>query len=243
MTQCWIALGANLGSVRDTFQSALDLLARIPHTQLGPVSSWHETRAVGETSASTYLNAAVGLETELDPLALLDQLQAIENQLGRVRERRWGPRTLDLDLLFYGQERIDSPRLIVPHPHLWYRRFVLDPLSEIAGDVVHPDRGVSVRELRERLLSRPLTCALAGGNSETRGTLIQLLAPEFTQAEFGEWTVRSPLAAIVPWLGPSPADGPAVEWAQLPVVSRLDLTSFPGPQVTDLRDVLTAALG
>jgi len=243
MTESWIALGANLGSVRDTFLRAFDLLARIPRTQVGPVSAWHETRAVGDPFGPTYLNAAAGLQTELEPLALLDQLQAIENRLGRVRERRWGPRTLDLDLLLYGQEQIDSLRLSVPHPHLWYRRFVLDPLCEIAGDVVHPERGLSVRELRERLLPRPLTCALAGGSTETRRVLIEQLAPEFSQVEFGEWNAQSPLPAVVPWLGPSPGGQSAVEWAQLPRVARLDLTSFPGPQFADLRDVLSAALG
>ena len=243
MEQCWIALGANLGSVRDTFLRALDLLAQLPLTHVGSVSSWHETRAVGDPSAPAYLNAAAGLQTGREPTALLDQLQSIENQLGRVREHRWGPRTLDLDLLLYGQEQIESPRLIVPHPHLRCRRFVFDPLCEIAGDVVHPERGLSVRDLRDRLLPRPLTCVLAGGNSEMRATLIQQLIPQFPQVAFEEWNAHSPLAAIVAWLGTSSGSEPAIEWTQLPAVSRLDLTSFPGPHVTDLRDVLNAALG
>jgi 2-amino-4-hydroxy-6-hydroxymethyldihydropteridine diphosphokinase len=242
MTQCWIALGANLGPTRDTFEHALELLGRIPQSQLGPVSAWHETVAVGDPSGPAYLNAAAGVQTDLEPLALLDQLQAVELQLGRVRERRWGPRTLDLDLLLYGHEVIESPRLTVPHPHLWYRRFVLDPLAEIAGDVIHPERGLSIRELRERLLRRPFVCALAGGASADRAQIVQQLAPQFPQVDLHEWSAadHAPIPAIIAWLGPSPS---GVAWTDLPAIARLDLTAFPGPAVGDLRDVLHAALG
>ncbi|HVW03033.1 MAG TPA: 2-amino-4-hydroxy-6-hydroxymethyldihydropteridine diphosphokinase, partial [Planctomycetaceae bacterium] len=220
-----------------------ELLRHIPQSQLGPVSSWLETRAVGDPSAPAYLNAAAGLQTDLEPLLLLDQLQTIEHQLGRVRDRRWGPRTLDLDLLFYGSEVINLPRLIVPHPHLWYRRFVLDPLVEIAGDVVHPERGVSIQELRERLLLRPLACALAGGTSADRAAIVQQLDAEFPQVDLCEWNASESMKvpAIVAWLGPSLSSGRA--WADLPAVARLDLTTLPGPAVRDLRDVLHAALG
>src|SRR5690242_4451407 len=123
MPDCWIALGGNLGPVRQTFADALDLLRDAPGVSIREVSPIHQTRPVGSAAGSEYANAAAALTTDLAPLALLDLLLSIENRLGRVRETHWGPRTLDLDLLLYGSETIDLPRLTVPHPHLWYRRF------------------------------------------------------------------------------------------------------------------------
>jgi 7,8-dihydro-6-hydroxymethylpterin-pyrophosphokinase len=110
----------------------------------------------GPPGQSNYLNAAAIIETENSPQAMLAQLQHIEMQLGRERRERWGERTLDLDLLLHDQCVLHSPSLVVPHPRLPFRRFVLTPAAEIAGDLTHPTTGFSIRELLSRLADRPI---------------------------------------------------------------------------------------
>lgn len=154
MKLCHIALGGNLGDVRATFAAALERLGG-DDIHLIAASRLFSTRPMGSDAGGPFLNAAASIETSLDPLPLLDRLLAIEDQLGRRREMRWGPRAIDLDLIFYGEDVIRHPRLSVPHPECWYRRFVLDPLEEIAPDTIHAEAGETVRSLRSRLLSRP----------------------------------------------------------------------------------------
>src|SRR5262249_14782283 len=149
------------GVVHETFGKALEKLASAPHSTVPAVSRSLPTRSIGERAGAGFLNAAAEIDTSLPPLELLDLLQSIELALGRQRTVHWGPRTLDLDLLFYGTEVIDSPRLVVPHPAAWYRRFVLDPLVEIAPRLVHPEKQVDIHALRQRLLVRPLVAAFA----------------------------------------------------------------------------------
>lgn len=175
----WIALGGNLGDVDATFAHALSLIDETPVLAVQRASAHYRTSPVGEHAGDPFVNAVAELSTSLAPLDLLDRLQAIETRLGRVRTVRWGPRTLDLDLLMFGDAVVDHPRLQVPHPACWYRRFVLDPWVEIGAEVVHPVKRLTIRALRERLLVRPMTVGLAGGEREVRNRLLHELVPEF----------------------------------------------------------------
>jgi 2-amino-4-hydroxy-6-hydroxymethyldihydropteridine diphosphokinase len=154
-TDAIIALGANrpspVGSPRETLEDALRRLGRTDGVQVAARSNFHTTAPVGgPPDQPAYTNAAAVLETSLPADALLDVLQDIEAKLGRDRacEERFGPRTCDLDLLLYGEEIIhDPPRLIVPHPRMHQRRFVLAPLVELAPAWRHPILGKTVVEL------------------------------------------------------------------------------------------------
>jgi len=138
----FIGLGSNLGERGETLRRALELLGERAGVRVVAVSPLHETDPVGYLDQPRFLNGAAQLETELAPLALLDALLDVEKALGRVREGpRFGPRTLDLDLLLYGDTVVDEPGLTVPHPRLHERRFVLEPLAELDPALVVPGRG------------------------------------------------------------------------------------------------------
>lgn len=142
MTAAYIGIGSNLGDREATISRALELLDDPPETRLRQVATVRETEPVGVVDQPPFLNTAVLLETTLGPRELLDRLLGIERSLGRVRTgERWGPRTLDLDLLLYGGAVLDEPGLTLPHPLLHERRFVLEPLHELAPDLVVPGRG------------------------------------------------------------------------------------------------------
>lgn len=144
-----IGLGGNLGDVPAAIARAIDALDRLPQTQVRCRSRLYRTPAWGLTAQPDFINAAAVLETTLAAPVLLEHLLAIERHAGRDRSAaapRWGPRTLDLDLLLYGQAVIAQDGLHVPHPHLHERAFVLVPLAQIAPDVMVPGRGV-VRDL------------------------------------------------------------------------------------------------
>jgi 2-amino-4-hydroxy-6-hydroxymethyldihydropteridine diphosphokinase len=130
----FVGLGANLGDAAATVLAAFDALSELPDTTCVARSSLYRTAPI-DAQGADYINAVAQLQTELSPAALLEQLQAIEERFGRERPYRNAPRTLDLDLLLYGQRRIDTPRLTVPHPRLHERAFVLAPLAEIAPDL------------------------------------------------------------------------------------------------------------
>lgn len=123
----YIGLGSNLESPIVQVREALNELAMLPLSRLVAASSLYASRPVGPQDQPDFINAVAALETQLSPLALLDQLQALEQQHRRRRQRRWGPRTLDLDLLLYANDTIDTPRLRVPHPQITARAFVLLP--------------------------------------------------------------------------------------------------------------------
>jgi 2-amino-4-hydroxy-6-hydroxymethyldihydropteridine diphosphokinase len=127
---CYIGLGANLGRREDTLMRALDLLRETPGIRVLRVSSMEETAPIGPAGQPPYLNAVAAVETTLQPLELLDRLQEIESALGRTRGEKWGPRLIDLDLLYYGEETISHPRLTVPHPEIGQRDFVRRGLKE-----------------------------------------------------------------------------------------------------------------
>ena len=156
MTTCLIGLGGNVGNVPQTIVGALQLLSQSPGVRVERWSSLYQSAPVGDAAGSEFTNAAAQLETTLSAKDLLNCLLTVENQFGRERSIVWGPRTLDLDLLFFGDEIISElPVLQVPHSGCWYRRFVLDPLFELAPDFVHPEKRQTIAELRGRLLARP----------------------------------------------------------------------------------------
>ncbi|MUV15092.1 2-amino-4-hydroxy-6-hydroxymethyldihydropteridine diphosphokinase [Noviluteimonas gilva] len=143
--QACVGLGANLGDAVAAVQGALQALDALPDTRVISASRLYRTPAWGKTDQPAFVNAAALLETTLDARTLLDQMLQIERDWGRDRagdgSDRWGARTLDLDLLLYGDAAIDEPGLRVPHPHLHERAFALVPMVEIAPDIVIPGHG------------------------------------------------------------------------------------------------------
>ena len=139
MTSVYIGLGSNLANPAEQLRSALTAMDVIPQTRVADCSAFYGSAPVGPGEQPDYVNAVAKLETELDAVTLLDALQAIENQHGRERSIRWGARTLDLDILLFGSEIIDSSRLSVPHPRMGERNFVLQPLAELEPELTMPD--------------------------------------------------------------------------------------------------------
>ena len=137
----FVGLGSNLDEPVAQLRRALLELAEIPHTRLIERSPLYGSTPLGPPGQPNYVNAVAMLETSLDAHSLLDELQAVEQRHGRERADRWGPRTLDLDLLLYGDALIDSPRLQVPHPQMHRRAFVLVPLHDLAPDLELPGLG------------------------------------------------------------------------------------------------------
>jgi 2-amino-4-hydroxy-6-hydroxymethyldihydropteridine diphosphokinase len=153
MPVAYIGVGANLGDREATMRAALAALDATPGIRVVAVSSFRETEPVGYVDQPRFLNAAAAVETELDARGLLDALLAVERGLGRTREGpRFGPRTIDLDLLLFGDAEVDEPGLTVPHPRLHERAFVLEPLAELVPELVVPGRG-PLESLRRNLES------------------------------------------------------------------------------------------
>ena len=136
MTRAYVGLGSNVGDREATIRAALAALPGVV-----AVSELRETDPVGVLDQPRFLNGAVALDTRLSPRELLELLLDVERRLGRERRGRWGPRTIDLDLLLYGAEAVDEPGLTVPHPRLHERRFALEPLAELDPELVVPGRG------------------------------------------------------------------------------------------------------
>nr|MBP8646088.1 2-amino-4-hydroxy-6-hydroxymethyldihydropteridine diphosphokinase [Syntrophobacteraceae bacterium] len=132
-------------------RDAAAALGRTGSIRVLKMSSLYRSRPVGGMRQDWFVNGVVSCQTDLDPLALLDHMLEVEREFGRERHEPWGPRTLDLDLLFYGQRQITHPRLMVPHPRMDQRLFVLVPLAEIAPDWLHPGRKLTARQLLEDL--------------------------------------------------------------------------------------------
>ena len=148
MADVLIALGGNVGDVRATFQKAISNICGMTQAALLARSSDYATPPWGEIDQARFINACIAIDTSLDPHALLFTLHKIENKFGRDRthETRWGPRTLDLDLIAYDDVSIDKPELTLPHPRLFERAFVLVPLVEIV-----PDRLIAGRDIKAAL--------------------------------------------------------------------------------------------
>ena len=137
----FVGIGSNLGDREENLRRAVDLLSKEDGIAVTAVSEIRETEPVGPVEQGPFLNGAVRIETAVGPRELLDRLLAVEQRLGRVREERWGPRTIDLDLLLYGDEAVDEPGLTVPHPRLHERRFALEPLADLAPSLEIPGKG------------------------------------------------------------------------------------------------------
>ena len=135
MTRAYLALGSNLGDRLAHLQMALDALAEDNRVDLVAISSVYETDPVGGPVQDDFLNAVLSIETEASPHEILAIAQSLEVQARRERKEHWGPRTLDVDLLLYGDETVSTPDLEVPHPRMWERAFVLAPLSEVAPEL------------------------------------------------------------------------------------------------------------
>lgn len=147
----FISVGSNIGDKKENCLRAIELIAEKGHTELVAKSAYYQTSPVDNTNQEWFVNAVVKVSTSLDPFGLLDELLAIEDAMGRQREGvpRFGPRIIDLDLIFYGQQWIESPRLVVPHPRMQKRRFVLAPICDIDPELSHPISKKTMRQLME----------------------------------------------------------------------------------------------
>lgn len=143
----FIGLGANLGDPRAQIAEALRRLGSAPETRLVRAATLYRSDPVGPPDQPEYFNTVAQIETRLEPAALLASVQAIERSLGRTRSIRWGPRLIDLDILLYGDRRIEEAGLVIPHPEITRRRFVLQPLFDLAPDLLVPGSAGSVRDL------------------------------------------------------------------------------------------------
>lgn len=168
MARVYIGLGSNLAEPRQQLEAALAALGRLPHCRLLAASSLYASDPLGPPDQPRYVNAVAALDCALSPLALLDALQAIEREQGRERKaERWGPRTLDLDILLFDDLQLDEERLTVPHYHMHARAFVLYPLAEIAPELTLPD-GRPLQALLDACPFQGLE-RLTGGNTATPG--------------------------------------------------------------------------
>lgn len=153
--KAFVGLGSNLGDREAMIRQALEELARLPETVLVRASSLYDSEPVGEPQQPNFLNAVAQLDTELTARQLLWNLLLVERRLGRVRTQRWGPRTIDLDLLLYGNLVVEEPDLRVPHPEIARRSFVLVPLIELEPMLVHPETGETLIAHLSKLNTRP----------------------------------------------------------------------------------------
>lgn len=150
MVNVFLLLGSNLGDRNLLLQQAIKCI----EAEIAPVikqSAVYETQSWGKADSPDYLNQVILIQTELSAQIILQKILNIEWKIGRVREEKWGPRLIDIDILFYGDSLIDEPGLQVPHPELHNRRFTLEPLAEIAPGLVHPTLGKNILQLKNEL--------------------------------------------------------------------------------------------
>lgn len=151
MSKVYISLGSNMESRYGYLEEAIKQLRSIDEIEVSTISSVYETDPVGYVDQPAFLNLVICIETTLRPLDLLSETQVIETILGRKRDIKWGPRTIDLDILLYDQENMNVERLMIPHPRMWQRAFVIVPLLEIAPDLFIDELGLSIKEVYEQL--------------------------------------------------------------------------------------------
>lgn len=177
MPRCLIGIGANLGDRASTVSRAVQRLEKSEGVTLLAQSRNFETEPIGGPAGQgAYLNAAALIETSLAPEPLLELLQQVESELGRQRLVRWGARSIDLDLLLYDQLELATPRLVIPHPRLAVRRFVLEGAAEIAGEMVHPSIGWTIERLWRHLAQALSYAAIAGPPGAGKTWLAEQLA-------------------------------------------------------------------
>ena len=153
MPTAYVAIGSNLGNKEENLLRALELLKK-HGVKIGKVSSFFATKPYGVTDQPDFLNGAIELEYNASPEELLDLLLKVEQEMGRIRTRTWGERIIDLDLLLFGQEVINTEKLVLPHVDMVNREFVLAPLTEIAPNVIPPNRKETILELLTKLRKR-----------------------------------------------------------------------------------------
>ena len=146
MTIAYIGLGSNMNSPKQQIKSAIESIEKIAAIQVLMVSSLYKSKPMGPQNQHDYINAVAKIDTDLIPYELLECMQDIENDQGRIRKERWGPRTLDLDILLFGQQQIETPTLTIPHYGMRQREFVLYPLYEIAPSLIFAD-GCTLKQL------------------------------------------------------------------------------------------------
>ncbi len=243
-TAC-LALGGNLGDVASTFQWVHQELVSRPDIEALRMSRIYRTAPVGANAGNPFLNAAIVCRTPLAPEDLLEICQHLEQQAGRTREIHWGPRRLDLDLIGLEDQVVRSPRLILPHPSAWYRRFVLDPLCELAPDWWHPERQATARELRDRLQRRPLIMDLRDLPCDTSLWARELHAA-FSSSELEVWTsTAAPASGVATELATWRLIDPGYaseSWQAAAPLHRLATTAWTSLAVQDLVDVVRSAL-
>ncbi len=170
-----------MGDVPARFEKCWHALRMSDGIEVLQTSPIYRSVPMGQFAGDAFCNAVAELKCDLSPPELLARLQELELQFGRQRDIRWGPRTLDLDILLFGNEIVQSPSLIIPHPGVIYRRFVLDPLSDIAASVCHPGCSCTIAELRSHLLKRPLPVAINISPPEQRDPIVRLVQSRFPQ--------------------------------------------------------------
>ncbi len=154
-TVAYIGIGSNLGDKISNCRCAIEEMSQLPGCQVAACSSLFKTEPEGVTEQGWYINCVSQLTTSLNPFQLIKALLSIEHAMGRRRKRRWEARIIDLDILLFGQEVIRSRDLVIPHPLLHRRRFVLEPLAQLAPDLIHPALKVSIRHLLNGLPRGP----------------------------------------------------------------------------------------
>lgn len=157
MVRTYISIGANEGSPLENIKKALEEIRSLKKTELLRVAPLYLTEPVGYEDQEWFHNTVAEIDTELKPIELLRELQRIENSLGRVRTIRWGPRPLDLDIIMYGNERVNEPDLQVPHPRFEERAFVLAPLKDLQPDLILPS-GIQIERALEQLTDKKIIC-------------------------------------------------------------------------------------
>lgn len=207
MAKCLIALGSNLGDRALHLYRALEAIERAPGIHMRARSAWHETAPIGGPKGQApFLNGAVLTETSLEPAAVLAQLTIIEMNAGRVRDTRWAARSLDLDVLLYDTATWRSADLVIPHPRMHYRRFVLAPAAEVAPGMVHPTSAWTVARLLAQLDKGADEVAVASADPHLGARLVSQLTAELDPARgrggpqrIGLWqaTDKSPRPRLV----------------------------------------------
>ena len=157
-----IGIGSNLGSPQENCKKAISLLDELESISILKQSSFYQSEPIGKKNQPWFVNAAIEIQTTLSPESLLKTLLNIEQQMGRTRSEKWGPRVIDLDILDYEGRMINSKSLTLPHPEMLNRRFVLEPLSEISGSTINPVKNKSIKTLLNELSPIPVVIKLSG---------------------------------------------------------------------------------